>query len=228
MCNDGADNRGGPMRYDAVIFDMDGTLLETERLVIDAGLVAFRTLGMPPRRDVLESMVGHSGAEGELLLRAAFGRTFDREAFDAACSAAFSTVLAQGIPLRPGVTELLDHLDTIAMPRAVATNSHTDHAHENLATAGIAAYFQRHHIHGRDRVAQPKPAPDLFLHAAAVLDVHPARCLVFEDSDPGTIAAHAAGMTVVQVPDQRPAETRLAHVLADTLLDGARAAGLMT
>ena len=215
------------MRYDAVIFDMDGTLLETERLVIDAGLVAFAHLGLPPRRDVLQSMVGHSGAAGEALLRAAFGRAFDPPAFDAAWSQAFRTTLADGIPLRPGVIHLLDHLDAIAMPRAVATNSHTDHAHENLKTAGIGTYFQPHHIHGRDRVRQPKPAPDLFLHAAAVLGVEPSRCLVFEDSDPGTIAAHAAGMTVVQVPDQQPVATALAHILADTLLDGARAAGLL-
>jgi HAD superfamily hydrolase (TIGR01509 family) len=215
------------MRYDAVIFDLDGTLIETERLVIDAGMLAFARMGLPPRRDVLQSIVGHTGAEGEVLLRAAFGQDFDLKAFEAALDEAYPAMLAQGIPLRPGVTDLLDHLDSIAMPRAVATNSRTAHAHENLATAGIAAYFAPHHIHGRDRVRQPKPAPDLFLHAAAVLNVDPARCLVFEDSDPGTIAAHAAGMVVVQVPDQRPAGTRLAHILADTMLDGARTAGLI-
>lgn len=216
------------MRFEAVIFDLDGTLLETERLVIDAGLLAFGRLGLPPRRDVLESMVGHSGAEGEALLRAAFGPAFHLAAFEAALDDAIPGLMAQGIPLRPGVTELLDHLAAIAMPRAVATNSRTEHARENLATAGIAAYFDLAHIHGRDRVARPKPAPDLFLHAAAALGASPARCLVFEDSDPGTIAAHAAGMVVVQVPDQRAAGTRLAHVLADNLLDGARSAGLMT
>jgi HAD superfamily hydrolase (TIGR01509 family) len=220
--------RGGLMRYDAVIFDLDGTLLETERLVIDAGLIAFGRLGLPARRDVLEAMVGHSGPAGERLLRAAFGPDFDLAAFEDAWSEGFAAVLAQGIPLRPGVTQLLDHLDAIAMPRAVATNSQTDHARDNLATAGIGGYFQPQHILGRDRVARPKPAPDLFLHAARVLGADPARCLVFEDSDPGTIAAHAAGMVVVQVPDQRPAGTLLAHVLADSLLDGARRAGLMT
>lgn len=215
------------MRWQAVIFDMDGTLLETERLVIEAGLTAMTAHGLPKRRDVLEQLVGTVADESMFLLRAAFGPEFDQTAFEATWECEFSTLLESGIPLRPGVRDLLAHLDAIVMPRALATNSRTSAARVHLARAGIAAHFPARHIHGRDQVARPKPAPDLFLLAAQTLGVSPADCLVFEDSDPGAEAAVAAGMTVVLVPDQRKPRFNHAHHVAPSLLDGARAAGLM-
>ncbi len=213
-------------RFDAVIFDMDGTLLETERMVVQAGLSAFRRMGLPERRDILEGMVGTVG-DSFAVMRAAFGATFDHGAFDAHWQEAVDRAFAAGIPLRPGVPDLFAHLDAIAMPRALATNSRTDAAHRHLAAAGIAGHFDVAHIHGRDRVARPKPAPDLFLHAARGLGADPARCLVFEDSDPGAEGALAAGMTVVLVPDQRLPGPVAVHHIAESLLAGARAAGLM-
>lgn len=214
------------MPFDAVIFDMDGTLLETERMVVDSALAAFRAMGLPERRDLLEAMVGTVGDPADTF-RAAFGPAFDPAAFDAHWQTAFDAALATGIPLRPGVTDLFAHLDAIAMPRALATNSRTIAARDHLARAGIAHHFDPAHIHGRDRVARPKPAPDLFLHAARGLGADPARCLVFEDSDPGALGALAAGMTVVLVPDQRLPGPVPVHHLADSLLAGARAAGLI-
>jgi HAD superfamily hydrolase (TIGR01509 family) len=214
------------MRYDAVIFDMDGTLLETERMVVDSALAAFRAMGLPERRDLLESMVGTVG-DPSATFRAAFGPAFDPVAFDAHWQVAFDSALAAGIPLRPGVTDLFAHLDAIAMPRALATNSRTTAAHDHLARAGIVHHFDPAHIHGRDRVTRPKPAPDLFLHAARTLGADPTRCLVFEDSDPGALGALAAGMTVVLVPDQRIPGDIGVHHIADSLISGARAAGLM-
>jgi HAD superfamily hydrolase (TIGR01509 family) len=126
-----------------------------------------------------------------------------------------------------GVAEFLDHLSTRGLPRAVATNSHTVNARRKLGEAGIAHHFDPGHVVGFDLVPAPKPAPDVFVDAARRLGVDPRRCLAFEDSDTGVVAALAAGMTVVQVPDMRPAGTRDAHHLAETLLDGARAAGIL-
>jgi HAD superfamily hydrolase (TIGR01509 family) len=215
------------MRFDAVIFDLDGTLLETERIVVEAGLAAFRRMGLPERLDLLTAMVGTVGDDGTAAMRAAFGARFDRAVFDDHWQVEVDAAFAAGIPLRPGVPDLFVHLDALAMPRAVATNSRTEAARRNLATAGIVHHFDPAHIHGRDRVARPKPAPDLFLHAAHGLGADPARCLVFEDSDPGAAAALAAGMTVVLVPDQRAPGPVPVHHLADNLLAGARAAGLI-
>jgi beta-phosphoglucomutase-like phosphatase (HAD superfamily) len=212
--------------YSAVIFDLDGTLLDTERLVIEAGLSAFRQCGLPERADLLAMMVGTVGDETEAILAEAFGPGFDAAALELRWRAEISVAFAGPIPLRPGAADLLALLDDMDMPRAVATNSRTQPALANLRSSGIAHFFRPELVFGRDRVTRPKPAPDLFLQAAIGLQVRPATCLVFEDSDPGAAAALAAGMTVVQVPDQRPPATRNAHYLADSLLDGARAAGL--
>jgi HAD superfamily hydrolase (TIGR01509 family) len=215
------------MRYDAVLFDLDGTLIDSERLVIEAGLSAFRSLGLPPERAILTTMVGHATPEVEEVLNAHLGRAVTRQAFDEAWNHAVSAAFRAGVPPRPGAEDLLMRLISAGIPRAVATNSRTASAVANIASAGLHRFFADDHIVGRDLVARPKPAPDVFLEAADRLGAAPARCLVFEDSEPGTAAGLAAGMTVVQIPDQRPAETRDAHHLAASLIEGARAAGLI-
>ena len=214
-------------RFFAVIFDLDGTLLDTEALMIESGLAALAALDLPPRRDVLQSLVGIASDQGEAILREAFGETFDLPAMDVHWRAEMDRRRLDGIPLRPGVVALLDHLDGMAMPRAVATNSHTEWAVTNLDRAGIGHRFEPHLLFGRERVDAPKPAPDLFLHAARAMGIAPSHCLVFEDSDTGVAGALAAGMTVVQVPDQRPPATDDAHLVAPSLIEGAHGIGLL-
>jgi beta-phosphoglucomutase-like phosphatase (HAD superfamily) len=214
--------------FDAVIFDLDGTLIDSERLVVDAGVLALGRLGLPPRRDVLLSMVGTVGDAELQVLQAAFGPAFDWDAFEAEWSLALGGAFDGPIPQRPGAEALLSRLRDLRLPVAVATNSTTASARRNLRGAGLLPLIGEARVFGRDQVDRPKPAPDLFLMAAAVLEVVPARCLVFEDSDPGVAAALAAGMTVVHVPDQRPpAQPAAAHLVARTLAEGARAIGLV-
>ena len=213
--------------YAAAIFDLDGTLIDTERLFIDAAVTAAQRLSLPFDRAFMAGLAGQSDAEGFRIMQAHVGPATDLEPFQTEWSALVRTSYAQGIPLMRGVSDLLSDLTARHFPRAVATNSYTDGARRKLAHAGIAHHFEPAHIVGVDLVARAKPAPDLFLAAAEALRVAPARCIAFEDSDAGTAAALAAGMTVVQIPDSHPAGTRDAHHLADTILEGARAAGLI-
>jgi HAD superfamily hydrolase (TIGR01509 family) len=214
--------------FKAVIFDLDGTLVETERLMVAAALASMRSLGLPERPDIFEQLIGTVDQE-EQMFAATFGAAFDPVAFNRQWAAEVELAFAKGIALRPGVVALLDMLDAQGLPFALATNSRTQSAHRTLQQAGIHHRFDPLHIHGRDRVARPKPAPDLYLHAARTLGVDPAECIAFEDSIPGVQAALAAGMTLVHVPDQQRVPPDLgAHVQAPTLLDGARALGLIS
>ncbi len=216
-----------PSPYRAAIFDLDGTLIDSERLIIEAALAAFADLGFPPRRDLLVAMVGAMEDPGYPHLVAAFGPGFEAAAFDAAWARAAAPLFAADVPRRPGALRLLSALREAGIPVALATNSGTASATRKLAAAGLGAFFTPATTFGRDTVALPKPAPDMFLAAAAALGVVPAECLAFEDSDPGVAAALAAGMDVVQIPDQRPPATNAATLVAGGLLEGAVAMGLI-
>ena len=214
-------------RYAAAIFDLDGTLIDTERLLIDTCLVTLSAHGHDVPRSFILSMLGMSGAEGARRLSAYLNHRIDMVAFDAAWEAATHRRYAQGIPAMAGAGELLAALAGRGVPRAVATNSATGSARKKLAMAGLASHFDPHHIVGFDAVAASKPAPDVFLAAAGRLGVAPDRCVAFEDSDTGVAAALAAGMVVVHVPDMAHTGPNGAHHRAASLLAGARACGLM-
>lgn len=211
-------------RYAAAIFDLDGLLLDTERLAIEAGHDTLAALGLARCDGVFERLVGRDGRTAARIMAEAFGPAFRHDEFNAAWGRRFAALLDRGVPLRPFVTETLDTVAGLGLPRAVATSSRRASAERKLAASGLGPRFAA--VVSFDCVQSPKPAPDPYLLAARRLGVDPAACIAFEDSDTGAAAAMAAGMTVVQVPDVVPSAGANAHHLAPDLLTGARMAGL--
>jgi HAD superfamily hydrolase (TIGR01509 family) len=207
--------------HDAILFDLDGTLVDTESVALDTARAAFGQHGHPVPPGFLEGLIGRDDPTAEALTRAAFPG-IDLAAVNRTHRAAFQAQIAAGLPLKPGAAALLGRLD---LPLAIVTSSRRASAAQKLALAGIAGHFTE--VVVLEDVIAPKPAPEAYLLAAARLGVAPNRCLAFEDSEPGAEAAHRAGCTVVQVPDILPSQGRWAHHLAPDLLTGARLAGLI-
>ncbi len=208
------------MTYDAVIFDLDGTLLDTEAITHKAAIAAFAACGVTVDEGFLLQLVGVDDVTGGGRIMAAYP-ALDLAVFHREWKAASILGQAGGITLKPGVTDLLAAFD---LPRAIATSSTRVQASRKFAACALPPF---RHVVTVDDVTRPKPAPEPYLLAAALLGVAPARCLAFEDSDTGARSAHAAGMTVVQVPDLVPATGDFAHHVARDILSGARAAGLI-
>lgn len=184
----------------AFIFDMDGLLLDSERLAFEIGREACAALKLPWSEEAALGMIGLNAASCEAWLRQCFGEDYPVEAQRAEFGRRYEAHVSEhGVPLKPGVLELLDRLDELAIPRAVATSTASNRARLKLDRMDLARRFER--IIGGDQVERGKPAPDIFLAAAKALAVAPERCLALEDSNAGGRAALAAGMQLRLVPD---------------------------
>ncbi|MCZ4304805.1 HAD family phosphatase [Zoogloeaceae bacterium G21618-S1] len=193
-------NPFNPTDLRAVVFDMDGLLLDSERIAYDIGRQVSLDLGIPWTHEVAMQMIGLNSREHEPLLKGAFGNDYPLDAHRAEFGLRYEAVIATGsIPLKPGVLELFDALEAAGLPRAVATSTRRSRALPKLNAVGLLDRVQI--VVAGDEVARGKPAPDIFLAAAERLGQRPADCLALEDSNAGVRAARDAGMRVVMVPD---------------------------
>jgi HAD superfamily hydrolase (TIGR01509 family) len=178
--------------FDLVIFDLDGVLVDSERLSCGCLQALLTECGIALTLDeIYARFLGRGFDAVAAQYRHKVGTPIPddfRARLEAAVHAAF---IAELQPM-PGIRDLLASL---RIPYCLASSSGRTRIALSLELAGLAARFDGR-IFSAELVAQGKPAPDLFLHAAQAMGAAPARCLVIEDSDPGIAAARAAGMTV--------------------------------
>jgi HAD superfamily hydrolase (TIGR01509 family) len=192
---------GALMRPRAVVFDMDGTLLDTETVALRAWVEAAAAAGVAFDEAVGHAVIGKNFADSSAHMRRHFhGTGYPVDAVLRGFHASFDALTArEGVVVKEGARELLAALRDAGIPAAVATSTRRERARAKLAEAGLLASFET--VVGGDDVARGKPAPDIYLAAAAALRADPLHCLAIEDSEPGFRAAHAAGMMTILVPD---------------------------
>jgi HAD superfamily hydrolase (TIGR01509 family) len=210
-----------PSRVEAVIFDMDGLMLDSEQMAKIAWRRALADWGLVLPDDLYLQLIGRAAPDTKALLIQAFGAALPvEEAYARKQRYLDEAIALGGVPIKPGLLELLDFLDIRRIPKAVASSTHRAFVLRKLGIAGVIARFDA--IACGDEVANGKPAPDVFLLAAERIGIAAARCVVLEDSDAGIHGAHAAGMIPILVPDLKPPSAEivaLAHRVFPSLLE---------
>lgn len=180
--------------FAAVIFDCDGVLVDSEKLALEVELEVLAELGLSfDRSDYALRFMGlsadafHAAIEAEAQKR--LGRSISAEVRG---SERLRQVMIAHLTEVPGA---LEAILALRLPKAIASSGSRAGLERKLKQTGLWDHFVPH-IYSADHVTHAKPAPDLFLHAAAALEVAPAECVVLEDSVNGVIGARAAGMTV--------------------------------
>lgn len=184
----------------AVLFDIDGLMLDSERMAVEAWRQAMSERGFILDDASVELILGLTVQDTEKVLETIFGKGWPyAEVYARRLAIYEADIETNGIPIKPGLMELLDFLEVNHICKAVASSTPCWFAKRKLARTALDARFEI--VVCGDMVANGKPAPDLFLEAARQIAMPPERCVVLEDSEPGIIAAQAAGMVPVMIPD---------------------------
>lgn len=193
---------------DGVIFDMDGTMFDTERMWVTFWEPALAALGLPYREGLAEAARGTAGVTTRNVVRQFYGPDCDAEAIvDSLHRVADEVFFSAPVPKKPGLDALLAWLKARHIPMAVASSSREAMIRHNLDVWGLTQDFTA--IVSGQHVAHSKPDPEIFLLTAQKLDVEPSRCLVLEDSYNGVRAGAAGGFVTVMVPDLVPADDEM-------------------
>ncbi len=205
------------MHIQAIIFDIDGLMLDTESISKRSWATVMGPAGFLLTDAIYQEMIGRTEADVRHMLADVYGSHFPFDQMYHERERSFhDLVQVEGIPLKSGLLDLLAYVKREGLRKAVASSTYEKLAEMKLRIAGIRSHFEI--LVTGDQVKHGKPAPDLFLEAARRLDIPPAACVVLEDSIAGIRAAHTAGMRSVLVPDiQVPDEETLQQ--ADAIVE---------
>lgn len=194
----------------AVVLDMDGTLLDTEIIYVRSYVDALAEFGATLPEPMLHELIGGPRGDFQARLRALLGDDFPFAAQRARYQALRDERMAGAVRLKPGAEALLARIAGLGLPMAIATGATRAHADDHLARSGLRRHFAA--VLTREDALHMKPAPDLFLLAAAAIGVVATDCVAIEDSHNGVRAAVAAGMMTVMVPDIVPADAEMGRL----------------
>ena len=191
-----------------VIFDMDGTMFDTERMWATFWDPALKALGLPYKEGLAEAARGTAGETTRNVVRSFYGPDCDADGIvESLHRVADEVFLSAPVPKKPGLDELLAWLDANHIPMAVASSSRVHVIEGNLNNWGLTHYFKA--LVSGQQVKRSKPDPEIFLLAAEKLGTVPAHTLVLEDSYNGVRAGAAGGFVTVMVPDLLPADDEM-------------------
>ncbi len=197
---------------DAVIFDLDGTLTDTEKYYKIAWPEALRYFGYDPDPDISLELRSLGRPFAPLKFKEWFGDGFDYDAVREYRKKLVAAMIEKnGIPLKPGAKEILEWLKQEGIITALATANDLKRTAGYLEKIGLSGYFDR--IICADMVKLGKPAPDIYAHAVQKLGLSPDRCFAVEDSPNGVKSAYAAGCKVIMVPDLTEPDEELKKLL---------------
>lgn len=182
------------MPHDLIIYDCDGTLIDTETIYAEINLKAYHLLGLThwTMDSYVDAMVGIPVAAGRKVLEADYGGPLPAD-FEAGIEREVHRRFTEELQSLPGVRNAVSLIEG---PRCVASSTSLVPLKRNLATAGLIDLFDPH-VFSASQVSRGKPHPDVFLFSAESMGARPDNCLVIEDSVPGVLAARAAGMPVI-------------------------------
>lgn len=205
---------------EAIVFDMDGLLFDSERIVQRSWEEAGNQLGLEHMGETIYHTLGMNLAGRNHYFRNTIAKDFPCEEFAKQARIWFYKIVnEEGLPMKNGARELLEYGKANGYRMAIATSSRREYALKNLKAAKIYDFFDAG-VFG-DMVQHAKPDPEIYLKACDSIGAAPANCIALEDAPAGIRAAYAAGMKPIMIPDlvaPAPEIEALLYETCDTLL----------